>query len=104
MLRLYFPGRYRIKCTFGAWFLLKLSGLMPGSTHGPRQETLTAKPADLLFTNARVLTLEAGHPRAQAVAVRGETIVAVGTEADVASLAGPGTRTIDCQGMTLLPG
>ena len=67
-------------------------------------EPLTNGPADLLLTNAQVLTLEPKQPRAQAVAIRGDTIVAVGSQGDVTSLAGPATRTIDCQEMALLPG
>lgn len=60
--------------------------------------------ADLLLTNARVLTLEPGQPVAEAVAIRGETIVIVGNDAQVASLRGPETRVIDCRERTLLPG
>jgi hypothetical protein len=63
-----------------------------------------SRPADLLLVNARVLTLDPGQPRAEAVAVLGERIVAVGARVQVNHLAGPGTRTIDCQGMALLPG
>jgi predicted amidohydrolase YtcJ len=61
-------------------------------------------PADLLLTNARVLTLEPGQPVAEAVAARGETIVAVGGNAQVASLRGPETRVVDCREHVLLPG
>jgi len=43
-------------------------------------------------------------PRAQAVAVQDGVIRAVGSQAGVARLCGPGARRIDCQGMTLLPG
>ena len=57
-----------------------------------------------MLINAKVLTLEPGQPRAEAVALRGQTIIAVGGQADVARLAGPDTQTIDCQGMCLLPG
>lgn len=60
--------------------------------------------ADLILTNARVLTMDADHPRAQAVAVAGERILAVGSAADIAALAGPGTRIIDAGRCTLLPG
>ena len=61
-------------------------------------------PPGLLLVNARVVTLEAAQPRAEAVAVRGDTIAAVGSLADMEALAGPGARTIDCRGMSLLPG
>ena len=39
--------------------------------------------ADLIVTNARVLTMDEGNPRAEAVAVRGGEIVAVGDRASV---------------------
>ena len=58
----------------------------------------------MLLTNARVLTLEPGQPVAEAVAVRGETILAVGNGPELASLRGPETRVIDCRGLALLPG
>ena len=51
-----------------------------------------------------MLTLEPGQRRAEAVGVRAGAIVAVGRRADMAHLIGPGTPTVDCQGMTLLPG
>ncbi|WP_306754515.1 amidohydrolase [Paracoccus actinidiae] len=60
--------------------------------------------ADLILTNARILTMDPDHPRALAVAVAGERILAVGSAAEIAALAGPGTRIIDAGGLTLLPG
>lgn len=59
---------------------------------------------DIVLLNAKVLTLEPGHPRAEAVAVRGESVIAIGGNSDIACLAGPATQTIDGQGMCLLPG
>ncbi len=60
--------------------------------------------ADLILTNARVLTLEAAQPAAEAVALAGETIVGVGSCRDMAAFRGPKTRVIDCRELTLLPG
>jgi predicted amidohydrolase YtcJ len=60
--------------------------------------------ADLLLTNARVLTMEHRQPLAEAVALQGETIMAVGGASEVTGLKGPNSRVIDCQGLTLLPG
>jgi predicted amidohydrolase YtcJ len=60
--------------------------------------------ADLIFRNASVLTMDAGMPRARAVAVAGNQILAVGNEAEVMALAGPKTRLVDAKGATLLPG
>jgi predicted amidohydrolase YtcJ len=68
-----------------------------------RRREVTGLP-DLLLVNARVLTLEPGQPSAEAVAIRGGAIAAVGSGAEAASLVRPGVRTIDCRGMSLLPG
>ena len=54
--------------------------------------------------NGDVVTLDAVNPSAQAVAILGGTIVAVGSNAEVEPLAGPDTETIDLDGNTLLPG
>ena len=59
---------------------------------------------DLIVTNARVLTMDPDHPRAEAVAVAGGRILAVGARAEVEGLAGPETRMIDAGGRTVLPG
>ena len=59
---------------------------------------------DLAIVNASVHTMDAGHPRAQAVAVIGNRIAAVGRSADIRALAGAGTRVIDARGKLLLPG
>jgi len=63
------------------------------------------KPAaDLIVTNANVWTVDPSRPKAQAVAVVGERIVAVGTVSEVEAWRGPKTRTIDAAGKLLLPG
>ena len=58
----------------------------------------------LLLLNARVLTLDPARPRAGAVAVAGNRIVALGETAELRAMAGPGTRTIDCGERALLSG
>lgn len=64
-----------------------------------------APPApDLILTNAHILTMDDARPEAQAVAIRGGRIVALGTTAEIARLAGPRTRRIDLHGHTLVPG
>ncbi|MEO6298175.1 MAG: amidohydrolase [Paracoccaceae bacterium] len=59
---------------------------------------------DMIITGARVLTMDEGRPRAEAVAIAGGRIVAVGSDAEIAALAGPGVRVIKAGGRTLLPG
>ena len=66
--------------------------------------TQTHGPADMVLTGGHVHTVDLARPRAEAVAVRGERIVAVGSAAAAASLIGPRTRVVDLAGRLLLPG
>ena len=63
-----------------------------------------AAPPDLILFNGTVLTMENSPPVAEAVAISGDTLVAVGTNSQVLALAGPYTRAIDLQGLTVVPG
>lgn len=60
--------------------------------------------ADLLIHSAQVFTADAANPCAEAVAVRGNRIVFVGSNADAADWRSSHTRLIDAQQATLLPG
>ena len=59
---------------------------------------------DLIVTNAKVITINPSNRIAEAVASKGEYIMAVGGTAEVSNLAGPNTRTIDAAGRTVIPG
>ncbi len=61
-------------------------------------------PADLVLLNGNVYTLDETQPTAQAVAVRGGRIVAVGTNQEVEVLVGGATRVIDVAGAFVSPG
>src|SRR5687767_13833357 len=65
---------------------------------------LSAPDADLIVHNAKVLTMDAKSTVAQAVAVTGGKIAAVGSDADVMKHKGDKTRVIDAKGKTVLPG
>lgn len=60
--------------------------------------------SDFLFTNGKVITVDAAFSIGEALAVEGERIKAVGRSADLASLKTPKTRVIDLKGRTLMPG
>lgn len=64
----------------------------------------TPSSADLIVTNGKVATLDATNSFANAVAVEGERILAVGANADVEALAGPNTKRIDAAGKLVVPG
>ncbi len=59
---------------------------------------------DLIFVNGPVITVDPGAANAEAVAVNGNRIVAVGSKGEVLNLRGPQTRVIDLEGRCLLPG
>ncbi len=80
--------------------LLALSTLAaPGSG-----VTTAAGPAERLFVNARVWTGDDARPRAQALAVTGDRLVAVGDDGAVLRLRGPNTEVIDLGGAFVVPG
>src|SRR5204863_7832156 len=61
-------------------------------------------PADILFKNGNVYTANDKAPHAEAVAVKADRIVFVGTNAAAQSYIGPNTRVVDLHGNTVLPG
>lgn len=60
--------------------------------------------ADLIITNARVITMDKANPFAEAIAISGNRIVRVGRTADVMALKGTKTRVHDNKGNTVIPG
>src|SRR5262245_10422604 len=65
---------------------------------------LGQQPADTILYNGKILTVDSQFKTAQAVAVRGKQIAAVGADSDVMKLAGPNTVKIDLKGKTVTPG
>lgn len=61
-------------------------------------------PADKIIINANIYTVNESFPRAEAVAIRADTIMAVGTTAEVKAYQGEGTEVIDLGGKTMTPG
>ncbi|MGI8480790.1 MAG: amidohydrolase [Chthoniobacterales bacterium] len=61
-------------------------------------------PADSVFANGNFYTVNERQPRAEAVAVQGERIVFVGSNADAMKAAKSGARVVDLEGRTVLPG
>jgi predicted amidohydrolase YtcJ len=61
-------------------------------------------PADLIFINGNIYTANDQQPHVEAVAVKGDRIVFVGSGAGVKSYQGPKTKVVDLRGATVLPG
>jgi predicted amidohydrolase YtcJ len=76
--------------------LLSAIALHPVAAQQPR--------ADLLLVNGRVLTVDSADRIAQAVAIAGNRIVAVGSTAEIERTAAPNARRIDLRGRTVTPG
>lgn len=66
--------------------------------------TASPLPADLILHHGIVLTMEDAQPQAEAIAIRGGTILAVGSNSTVLALQGPSTVLVNLNGRTVLPG
>ena len=66
--------------------------------------TWAKESADIIFSGGTIITMNTAAPRAAALAVRGERIVAVGAMDQLVGLRGSNTRLIDLDGRTMTPG
>ncbi|HEY5983688.1 MAG TPA: amidohydrolase family protein, partial [Anaerolineales bacterium] len=66
--------------------------------------TVESGPATLIFHNGVVLTMDKAQPTAQAIALAGDKILAVGSNDEILALKTGNTQVIDLQGLTLMPG
>lgn len=64
----------------------------------------SAQTADIVFKNGNIYTANNNTPRAEAIAVKADRIVFVGSNADAQKYVGQGTRVVDLKGNTVLPG
>ena len=69
----------------------------------PRARKPTRTPT-LILTDGKIFTADSTRPWAEAIAIRGERIVAIGTTAEVSALAGHSTQRIDLGGRVVVPG
>jgi len=76
--------------------LLAMAAFLAAAPAGP--------PADLVVVSARIWTGDPARPEAQALAVRGDRIVAVGSDAEVGAMKGPKTVVVDGRGRRVVPG
>lgn len=64
----------------------------------------TVLMADTVLTGGKIITVDNKFSIAQAVAIRGDRIMAVGTNQQINALAGPSTRRVDLRGRAVTPG
>lgn len=70
----------------------------------PAADESSGPKADMVLTNGNVLTVEEAMPNAEAVAIVGDRIAAVGSSAEIAAWIGDSTEVIDLAGQTAMPG
>src|SRR4051812_37821781 len=92
-----------LRLAAAAAFALSAAACVENSQMTP-MEASTPPPADLILTGGVIYTMDHALPRAEAVAVRGQRIVAVGSAASVRRWAGASTRVIDLAGRAVTPG
>ncbi len=85
------------KRRFAAWTLATLALGAAGCQSA-------GEPADLVLRNGKIVTVDDARPEAQAIAVRGDRIAAVGSDADIAPYIGDSTQVIDLDGALAIPG
>ncbi|MGD9253432.1 MAG: amidohydrolase, partial [Holophagae bacterium] len=62
------------------------------------------EPADMVILGGRIVTMDDSNPKAEGLAIRGQRIVAVSSEADIRAFVGPETEVLDLEGALAVPG
>jgi predicted amidohydrolase YtcJ len=83
---------------------VEASSPSPSLSPSSPMETQVTEPAELVLTGGSIHTMQPAAPQAEAVAIRGGRITAVGTAGEVRAFIGPGTRVIELKGRTVTPG
>jgi predicted amidohydrolase YtcJ len=68
------------------------------------QQASSVEPASLVLRNGKIVTVDDKVPEAQAIAIRGDRITAVGSNAEIQRYVGPATKVIDLGGQLAIPG
>ncbi len=89
---------------FAMFVLTLLFGVSSGNALAEGAQAAVAERADLILHNGNIVTVDQAFSRAQALAVTGDTLTAVGNDQTVLQLKGDGTRVVDLDGATVLPG
>jgi len=97
---------FRNSTKIPALVLATLSALFLMACAERSDEVPAAPPvvADTIYVNGRVYTVDPDQPWAEALAIRGDRLMAVGTAAEVQALAGEQTGVVDLQGRMVMPG
>ena len=97
----------RTSCVAAVGLLFAIVGALQALTAqqpAPPSPEVSARQADLILSNGKIITVDDRFTIAQAVAIRSDRIVAVGTNAEIGQLAGPNTRRVELGGKAVVPG
>ena len=84
---------------------IALTGFLAALTLNPLAAVLGQQSTpDLVLTNGKIFTSNTSRPYVEALAIRGERIIAAGTSKGISALVGPQTKQIDLGGRTVIPG
>jgi len=96
------PVRASLALVAAAAMVSAMSGMAPAVAAEGR--TVAPEGRAVVFYGGQVFTAEYAHPYAEALAIRGERIIAVGERGSVERIAGPSARRVDLHGKFLMPG
>src|SRR6476619_7991378 len=68
------------------------------------QRPAGGQTADFIYHNGKIITVWGAHPVVQAMAIKGNRFLSVGSNEEAMRTAGPSTRKIDLQGRCVVPG
>lgn len=80
------------------------SSIIPPTSQPATPIDAPAEIADIIFTGGTIITMDEVNPSAQGIAIRGDKIIAVRSDADMLRLRGQATKVIDLKGRVVLPG
>jgi hypothetical protein len=80
------------------------AGVAVGARAGRTPSQQAPAAADLVLTNGKIVTVEDAMPEVQAVAVRGDRVVALGSSAEMRRFTGAATQVVDLKGQLVIPG
>jgi hypothetical protein len=96
--------RINLRRSLGVVVLVVVAAVLGAAAWPGAQVPPTVEPATLVLQNGRIVTVDDARPEARAMAVRGETIAALGSEADIKPYIGPDTKVIDLKCALAVPG
>ena len=85
-------------------FALLIASLTAQAQHTPPKRQVPSGPADVLYYNGKIITMDPAHPVVESMTVAGGRILEVGDTQVTGRESGPRTRQVDLQGKTVLPG